>query len=97
MAFTIDETFLPAILTAPPMTDEQFADFCTAHPDLLFEMTAAGEIIVMPPTFSLTSIRDRDITSQLDRWASQDRRGLVGESSGGFVLPSGARRSPGAS
>jgi hypothetical protein len=28
MSFTIDEAFLPAILTAPPMNDEQFADFC---------------------------------------------------------------------
>jgi Uma2 family endonuclease len=97
MPFTIDEAFLPATLTAPPMTDRQFADFCAEHPDLFFEMTAAGEIIVMPPTFSLTSIRNREIISQLDRWAWQDRRGLVGESSGGFVLPSGARRSPDAS
>jgi Uma2 family endonuclease len=97
MVFTIDEAFLPATLTAPPMTDQQFADFCAEHPDLFFEMTATGEIIVMPPTFSLTSIRNREITSQLDRWASQDCRGLVGESSGGFVLPSGARRSPDAS
>jgi len=97
MLFTIDEAFLPAILTAPPMTDRQFADFCAEHPDLFFEMTAAGEIVVMPPTYSLTSIRNREITSQLDRWATQDRRGVVGESSGGFVLPSGARRSPDAS
>ncbi len=97
MPFTIDEAFLPATLTAPPMSDRQFADFCAEHPDLSFEMTASGEIIVMPPTFSLTSIRNREIVSQLDRWASQDRRGLVSESSGGFVLPSGARRSPDAS
>jgi Uma2 family endonuclease len=97
MAFTIDEAFLPATLTAPPMTDRQFADFCAEHPSLFFEMTATGEIIVTPPKFSLTSIRNREITSQLDRWASQDGRGLVGESSGGFVLPSGARRSPDAS
>jgi Uma2 family endonuclease len=94
MAFMIDEAFLPAILSAPPMTDRQFADFCGEHPDLFFEMTAAGEIVVMPPRFSLASIRNREITSQLDRWASQDLRGVVGESSGGFVLPNGARRSP---
>jgi Uma2 family endonuclease len=59
MAFTIDEAFLPAILTAPPMTDEQFAEFCSEHPDLFFEMTA--------------------------------------DSSTGYVLPDGARRSPDAS
>ncbi len=50
MAFTIDEAFLSAILNAPPMTDQQFADFCEEHPDLFFEMTAEGELIVRPPT-----------------------------------------------
>ena len=97
MPFTIDEAFLPAILTAPPMNDQQFADFCAEHPDLFFEMTAEGEIIVMPPNFSLTGIRNREITSQLDRWAAEQRRGTVGEPSTGFVLPNGARRSPDAS
>jgi Uma2 family endonuclease len=97
MPFTIDDAFLPATLTAPPMTDQQFADFCAEHPDLFFEMTAEGEIIVMPPNFSLTGIRNREITGQLDRWAAKNRRGIVGDSSTGFVLPNGARRSPDAS
>ncbi len=94
MAFTIEEAFLPATLTSPRMTDEQFSAFCAEHPDLFFETTADGEIIVMPPNFSLTSIRNREITSQLDRWAAVDGRGFVGESSGGYLLPNGARRSP---
>src|SRR5277367_5785731 len=97
MAFTIDEAFLPAILTAHPMTDQQFADFCSEHPDLFFEMTAEGEIIVMPPNYSLTGIRNSEITGQLDRWAAAKPGGLVGDSSTGFVLPNGARRSPDAS
>jgi len=97
MQLTIDDVFLPATLTAPPMTDEEFADFCAQHPDLFFEMTAEGELIVMPPNYTLTSARNRAIVSQLDRWAAQDCRGVVVESSGGFVLPSGARRSPDAS
>jgi Uma2 family endonuclease len=79
------------------MTDRQFADFCAEHPDLFFEMTAEGEILVMPPTFSMTSIRNGEVARQLTRWAAEDRRGVVGESSGGFVLPNGARRSPDAS
>jgi len=94
MASTIDEAFLPATLTAPPMTDQQFADFCAEHPDLFFEMTAEGEIIVMPPKYSLTGVRNGKITSQLARWAEQDGRGIAGGSSTVFVLPNGARRSP---
>ena len=36
MAFVIDEALLPATLSSPPMTDQQFADFCAEHPDLFF-------------------------------------------------------------
>lgn len=94
MAFTIDEAFLPAIFTAQPMTDEQFAEFCSEHPDLFFEMSAEGELIVMPPNYTLTAYRHRAILTQLDAWARRDGRGGVADAAGGFVLPNGARRSP---
>jgi Uma2 family endonuclease len=97
MAFTIDEAFLPATLTAPPMNDEQFAAFCAEHPDLFFEMTAEGELIVMPPTYSFAGIQSFEMRGQLWNWARRDSRGVVVDSSGGFVLPNGARRSPDAS
>src|SRR5579863_9588208 len=97
MAFLIDEAYLPATLTVPPMSDEEFAEFCAEHPDLFFEMTSEGELIVMPPTFSLTGMRNGRVTGQLETWADRDGRGVVGESSTGFVLPNGARRSPDAS
>ena len=94
MAFVIDDAFLPATLTAHPMTDDEFALFCGEHPDLSFEMTAEGEIVVMPPTYSLTGIRNQEIGAQLRNWARTDGRGLASDSSTGFVLPNGARRSP---
>jgi Uma2 family endonuclease len=97
MPFTIEDTWLPAILTAPPMTDEAFAELVSAHPDLWFEVTASGELIVMPPTKSKTGARNADITTDLCLWARNDRRGRVFDSSTGFVLPDGARRSPDAS
>jgi Uma2 family endonuclease len=94
VAFTISEEFLPATLTAHPMTDEEFAELCAEHPDLFFEMTSAGEIIVMPPTYTLTGAQNSEILGQLRDWAKQDGRGVVTDSSAGFVLPNGARRSP---
>jgi Uma2 family endonuclease len=94
MAFVIDEAFLPATLTGHPMTDAEFAEFCAEHPDLFFEMTAEGEIIVMPPTYSLTGARSSRIGRHLDVWAEQDGRGIACDSSTGFALPNGARRSP---
>jgi Uma2 family endonuclease len=76
------------------MNDEEFAEFCAEHPDLFFEMTAEGELIVMPPAFTLTGIRNQEIARDFTAWAIRDGRGVVSDSSGGFVLPNEARRSP---
>ncbi len=94
MAFTIDESFLPATLTAHPMTDEEFAEFCSEHPDLFFEMTADGDLIISPPAYSLTGMRHSEVLKQLKQWAEQEGRGAVTDAAAGFVLPAGARRSP---
>jgi Uma2 family endonuclease len=94
MALVIDESWLPATLTVPPMDDDQFAAFCAEHPDLFFEMTAEGELIVMPPSFTLTGMRNSEILAQLVDWARKNNEGLVTDSAAGFVLPNGARRSP---
>ena len=76
------------------MSDEEFARFCADHPDYSIEMTAEGEIIIMPPNYSLTGVRNQEIGFQLRMWAKRDGRGVVSDASSGFVLPSGARRSP---
>jgi Uma2 family endonuclease len=94
IALVIDDTFLPATLTARPMPDDEFAAFCAGHPDLFFETTADGEIIVMPPAYSLTGSRGLQIGSQLERWAEIDACGISTGSSAGLVLPNGARRAP---
>ena len=76
------------------MSDDEFAQFCAEHPDYFVEMTAEGEIIIMPPNYPLTGARNQKIAFQLELWANRDGRGIVTEASAGFVLPSGARRSP---
>src|SRR5882724_3672674 len=97
MTFAIDDRFLPATLSAPPMTDEEFNAFCAEHRDLNFEMTAEGELIVMAPTHSDTGACNFEIGGQLRNWTRKDGRGYGCDSSTGFVLPNGARRSPDAS
>jgi Uma2 family endonuclease len=97
MAFVIDNEFLPATLTAHPMSDAEFAGLCSEHPDLCFEMSAEGELIVMAPTHSLGGARNLRIGRQLDVWAERNGLGIACDSSAGFVLPNGARRSPDAS
>jgi hypothetical protein len=37
----------------------------TGHPGLFFEMTAEGELMVMPPTYSETGARNDRIARQL--------------------------------
>ena len=97
MTLAIDDAFLPATLAPYPMTDDEFTAFCAENPDLNFEMTAEGELIVTAPTHFSTGNRNTQIVRQLANWAEQDSHGIVGESSTGFVLPNGARRSPDAS
>jgi Uma2 family endonuclease len=87
MSFVISDEYLPAVLTAKPMTDEEFTELCAEHPDLSFEMTADGQLIVMAPTHSLTAVRNSHIIGSLIAWGDQDKRGAVLDSSGGFVLP----------
>ena len=76
------------------MTDEEFTAFCDEHPDLNFEMSAEGELIVTAPSFSDDGARICDIGAQLGIWNKKERRGYGCDSSTGFVLPNGARRSP---
>ncbi len=94
MPFVIDDQYLPATLTAQVMTDSEFLAFCSEHPDLNFEMTAEGELIVMAPTGFDSGARNADILQALRTWAKQDGCGIATDSSTGFVLPNGARRSP---
>ena len=76
------------------LTDEQFYEFCQANRDLQLERTAQGELVIMPPTGGETSESNAEVTMQLRIWAKRDGSGSTFDSSGGFVLPNGATRSP---
>jgi Uma2 family endonuclease len=76
------------------MSDEEFRAFSEANPDLRIELTAEGEIEIMPPTYASTGYENNEVAFQLTRWAKIDGMGLVFDSSTGFRLPSGALRSP---
>ena len=94
MALVIEDEYLPATLTARPMPDEEFAELCANYPDHFIEMTAEGEIVITPPNYTFTSAQSGEILGQLGNWARSDKRGLVTDTPAGFVLPTGARRSP---
>lgn len=79
------------------MDDERFFGFCQDNRDVRIEQNAKGEIIIMPPTGWETGDRNAEINLQLRIWAKKDKRGKTCDSSTGFKLPNGAKRSPDAS
>ncbi|MBF2078830.1 MAG: Uma2 family endonuclease [Synechococcales cyanobacterium T60_A2020_003] len=79
------------------LTDDQFFQLCQTHQDLKFERSASGELVIMAPTGGNTGKRNVKLTTQLDIWNTQTQMGEVFDSSTGFILPSGANRSPDAS
>lgn len=88
---------LPLVLNFRPaieMNDDQFLAFCQANPTLQIERTAKGEIVIMPPVGGGSSRRNTKLTVALDIWADKDRTGVVFDSSGTFILPNKAIRSP---
>lgn len=91
---TVEEAYLPITLRVPHLSDDQFQHFCEQYADFHLEYTGEGDLIIMPPTDRRTSLRNARIGFHLMGWAQRDGRGEVTESSGGFTLPNGARRSP---
>ncbi|MDZ8051594.1 MAG: Uma2 family endonuclease [Aulosira sp. ZfuVER01] len=79
------------------LTDEQFFQICQNNRDLRLELTAEGELIIMPPTGWESGNRNSRLTQRLGNWADADGTGLTFDSSTGFKLPNGANRSPNAS
>ncbi|MBW4621623.1 MAG: Uma2 family endonuclease [Cyanosarcina radialis HA8281-LM2] len=76
------------------VTREQFEQLAGVNRDLRLERTATGELIVMPPTGSVTGNRNLDIEGQIWLWNRQTKLGVAFNSSTGFHLPNGSDRSP---
>ena len=76
------------------MTDEKFEEFCRINRGLRIEMTAEGDLVIMPPTYGRTGNRNFKLTQQVANWTDVDGTGVGFDSSTLFRLPNGANRSP---
>lgn len=76
------------------LSDDDFFELCQQNPDVRLELSAAGEVLIMPPTGGETGRRNLRIAGQLDAWTEANKTGVAFDSSTGFSLPSGAIRSP---
>ena len=85
------------VLHWPPSlhwVNDQFFEFCQANKELRIERTAQGDCEIMALTGGETSWRNSGLIAQLYNWAESDGSGVVFDSSGGFIFPNGAIRSP---
>jgi Uma2 family endonuclease len=76
------------------LTDEQFHQLCQENRDLQFELTAQGELLIMTPTGTKTGWRNAKLTQRVANWTEKNDTGVSFDSSTGFTLPNGAKRSP---
>ena len=90
----------PIVLKIPSdwkITEEQFFEFCQINRDLRIETNKFGELLIMSPAGSETSNRNLGIAAQLYFWAETEGRTKAFDSSAGFILSTGAKKSPDAS
>jgi Uma2 family endonuclease len=76
------------------MSDDEFFEFCRVNRELRIERTAEGDLIIMSPTGGETGNRNFNLTARFGIWVDGDGRGIGFDSSTGFTLPNGAKRSP---
>ena len=88
---------VPASLGRPPLvlrlrpvvdlTGDQLLELSSLNGDLRLELTAKGELIIMPPTGTETGDRDSEINMQLRLWTKQYGMGVAFSPSIGFTFP----------
>jgi Uma2 family endonuclease len=76
------------------LSDEQFEELCRNNPDLKFELSAEGELIIVPPTSPESGWRNTELLTEVNIWSRRDKTGIVFDSSTMFTMPNGAKRSP---
>ncbi len=76
------------------VTPEQFDRLAVCNDDIRLELSAQGELIIMPPTGGTAGRKNFNLTGQLCAWAEKDGTGVGFDSSTIFTLPDGSRRSP---
>jgi Uma2 family endonuclease len=76
------------------LTHDQFEQLCAANPDIKFERTPTGELVIMSPTGGETGMNNATLIARFVVWNEQFNLGKVFDSSTCFRLPNGGERSP---
>ncbi len=62
------------------LTHDQFRELCRENRDIRLELTAKGELIVMPPTGWELGKRNSNLNLDLGLWNRQTKLGVVFDS-----------------
>lgn len=84
-------------LSCLELTDDQLERISIDNSSLQLELTAKGELIVMPPEAYPGWDKEMELARQFANWAKEDGTGIVSGPSGGFRLPNEALYAPVAS
>ncbi|EAM47543.1 Protein of unknown function DUF820 [Crocosphaera watsonii WH 8501] len=76
------------------INDEQFFQLCRNNPELKLEQNQNGEIIIMSPTGGETGNKNAELITDFCLWNRRQKFGQIFDSSTGFKLPLGSKRSP---
>ena len=76
------------------LSDREFYEFCRLNQDWRIERTPEGDLVIMPPTGGNTGRLSFALTGLFGAWVEADGTGVGFDSSTGFTLPNGAKRSP---
>ncbi|MBW4623759.1 MAG: Uma2 family endonuclease [Cyanosarcina radialis HA8281-LM2] len=76
------------------LTHDNFYQICQANPEIAFELTAQGELVIVSPVGGEGGSQEADLISQVWTWNCQTQLGIVFSSSTIFRLPNRAERSP---
>jgi len=87
-AFTID------LSPITHLDHTQFEQLCAANPEIKFERTPTGALVIMSPTGGETGMNNATLIARFVIWNEQTGLGVVFDSSTCFKLPNGGDRSP---
>ena len=81
-------------LDAIHLTDDQFYQLCQDNQALSLELTAQGELVIMPPVGGDSGRYEASFIIDVGIWNRKNQLGEVFSSSTVFKLPLGGQRSP---
>jgi Uma2 family endonuclease len=94
-AIETDTAFWLAVdISSLKLTDDQLVRLFSDNAEYQFELSAKGELIIMPPAHNKTEMRNTKFIQRLANWAEQDGSGVAFGNNTLFTLPNGAKRGP---